>query len=139
MARNNLTSQEPVVICTAHGTESSFLMWWFPIIKCVNSLRLLSYPAYTWFYDGIVGYEKFHLIKVYYKIPIEENNISKTTITTPFSLFEFTRRTFGLRKVTQSFQRLIDKVWRGLSFSFAYIDDVLIANRNMNEHTEHHL
>lgn len=41
---------------------------------------------------------------------------------------------FGLRKTAQSFQQLIDEVLRGVPFTFAYMDDVLIAskmNRNI--------
>ena len=44
---------------------------------------------------------------------------------------------FGLRNAAQTFQRLIDEVLRGLPFAFAYIDDVLIANRDINEHQNH--
>ena len=43
----------------------------------------------------------------------------------------------GLRNAGQTFQRLIDKVLRGLPFAFAYIDDVLIASRDINEHQDH--
>ena len=42
---------------------------------------------------------------------------------------------FGLRNAAQTFQRLIDEVLRGLSFAFAYIDDVL--SRDINEHKDH--
>ena len=58
----------------------------------------------------------------------------KTAITTPFGLFEFTRMPFGLCNATQTFQRFVDVVLRGLPFDFAYIDDVLIASRDIKEH-----
>lgn len=41
------------------------------------------------------------------------------------------------KKDAQSFQRLIVEVLRGLSFIFAYIDDVLIGMRYTNEHMEY--
>ena len=44
---------------------------------------------------------------------------------------------FRLRNATQTFLRLIEEVLRGLPFVFAYIDDVLIASRNINEHQDH--
>lgn len=44
---------------------------------------------------------------------------------------------FGLRNEAHSFQRLINEVLRDLSFTFTYIDDVLITSRNINEHIEH--
>ena len=44
---------------------------------------------------------------------------------------------FGLRNAAQTFQRLINEVLRGLPFTFAYIDDVLIASRGIKEHQDH--
>lgn len=61
----------------------------------------------------------------------------KTAIIIPFRLQEFTKIPFELGNATQTFQRLIDKVLRGLIFAFSYIDDVLIASRNNTEHQQH--
>ena len=44
---------------------------------------------------------------------------------------------FGLRNAAQTFQRFIDEVLRGLSFCYAYIDDVLIASSTAAEHKQH--
>ena len=44
---------------------------------------------------------------------------------------------FGLKNAAQSFQRFIDEVLRGLHFSYAYIDDVLIASNTPDEHAQH--
>ena len=44
---------------------------------------------------------------------------------------------FGLRNAAQTFQRFIDEVLRGLHFSYAYIDDVLIASATPEEHQCH--
>ena len=46
---------------------------------------------------------------------------------------------FGLHNATQTFQRLINEVLRGLPFAFAYIDDVLIASRVIKEHQKPHV
>nr|VZI22704.1 unnamed protein product [Spirometra erinaceieuropaei] len=64
-------------------------------------------------------------------------DINKTAVTTPFGLFEFVRMPFGLRNAAQTFQRFIDHVLRGLPFVYAYIDDLLVASRNEEEHEEH--
>ena len=50
---------------------------------------------------------------------------------------EFVRMPFGLRNAAQSFQRFIDEVLRGLPNVYAYIDDVLIASSNEEEHKQH--
>ena len=64
-------------------------------------------------------------------------DLPKTAITTPFGLFEFVRMPFGLRNAAQTFQRFIDQVLRGLHFTYAYIDDVLIASSTVEEHQQH--
>lgn len=61
----------------------------------------------------------------------------KFAIPTRFGLFEFSRIPFGLRNSAQSSERSTNEVLRGLSFIFAYIDDVLITSRNMNGHMKH--
>nr|CUU97467.1 gag pol polyprotein [Hymenolepis microstoma] len=66
-----------------------------------------------------------------------QEDIAKTAIITPFGLFEYLRMPFGLRNAAQSFQRFMDQVFRGLDFVFTYIDDVLIASTNKDEHKQH--
>ena len=44
---------------------------------------------------------------------------------------------FGLCNAAQTFQRFIDEVIRGLDFAYAYIDDILIASENEEQHLEH--
>ena len=44
---------------------------------------------------------------------------------------------FGLRNAAQTFQRFTDEVLRCLHFSYAYIDDVLIASATPEEHQCH--
>ena len=87
--------------------------------------------------QGARIFSKIDLTKAYFQVPVAEEDIKKTAVTTPFGLYEFIRMPFGLRNAAQTFQRLIDEVFRGLPFVYAYIDDVLVASRNEKEHKSH--
>ena len=44
---------------------------------------------------------------------------------------------FGLKNAAQTFQRFIDQILQGFHFCYAYIDNVLIASSNQDEHVQH--
>ncbi|GFQ67449.1 hypothetical protein TNCT_669521 [Trichonephila clavata] len=65
-----------------------------------------------------------------------EEDKCKTAIITPFGLYELNVMSFGLKNAPATFQRFVHEVFRGLDFSFPYLDDILIASTNEMQHED---
>lgn len=98
----------------------------------IPRLRDFTYNLY-----GKKIFSKIDLRKAYNQIRVREEDIEKTAVITPFGLFEFPKMCFGLRNAGQTFQRHIDNISRDLDFAFPFVDDILVASRDLEEHKKH--
>ena len=55
----------------------------------------------------------------------------------PFGLFEFTRKTFGMQNMGNTFQRLMDCILASFENPFPYLDDIFIFSKEEEENRAH--
>ena len=78
------------------------------------------------------------LTKGYWQVPVAAGDRVKIAFSTPFGLYQFTVMPFGLQGAPATFQRLMDRVIRGLEdYTAAYLDDLIIFSETFDEHLHH--
>ena len=87
--------------------------------------------------SGCTVFSKIDLRKGYWQVPVKTEDRAKTTVITPFGLFQFRRMPFGLRNAGSSFQRMMDRVLVNLPFSYCYLDDLRVASPDLKTHQQH--
>ena len=108
--------------------------------KAKGVLTLVPLPQIDHIYARLRGSQiflTFDLRSGYHHMELSPEARAKSAFVTPLDKFEFTRCPFGLSQAPAYFQRLINKVIKGLPFAFGYLDDVLIHSPDMETHLQH--
>jgi len=76
----------------------------------------------------------------YWQVPVAKEDVEKTAFITQQGLFEFLVMPFGLTNAPATFERLMEKVLRGLQWKqcLVYIDDIIIFG-TFSQQTLHNL
>ena len=108
--------------------------------KAKEVLTLVPLPQIDHIYARLRGskiFSTFDLRSGYHHMELSLEARAKSAFVTPMDKFEFTRCPFGLSQAPAHFQRLINKVIKGLPFAFEYLDDVLIHSPDIETHLQH--
>jgi hypothetical protein len=92
-------------------------------------------------FDQVAGaqvFSKINLHSGYHQIKIRAEDIPKTAFTTRYGLYEYLVMYFGLMNALTHFMYLMISVFMELDkFVMAFIDDILVYLKSMEEHEEH--
>jgi RNase H-like domain found in reverse transcriptase len=79
--------------------------------------------------DGCVIFSKLDLQQGFYQVLVAAPHVAKTAIIMPFGLFEFLCMQFSLKNTGMMFQRLMDRIFFDLPYSFVCLDDYMVASK----------
>ena len=92
--------------------------------------------------DAFAGARYFTCLDIqmaYHQVPVREQDKAKTAFVTRSGLYEYEVLPFGLSNAPATFQRLMGVVLHGLigRCCVAYLDDIVIFSRTLEEHLAH--
>ena len=73
----------------------------------------------------------------YHHIPLDRSSIPKTAFNSPFGKYEYIKVPFGLAQAPAYFQELMTRILKDFDFTIAYLDDIIIFSRTVEEHLSH--
>ena len=109
----------------------------------VAKKNVFPYPRIDQILDhfhGATVCSSLHIVSGYWQVPLAESATPKTAfVTSDGGNYEYLRLPFGLCNALGTFQRLTTSIFNENLFSFVLIvlDDVLVFNKNVEEHEKH--
>jgi len=101
----------------------------FPMKKISEMLRLLGEAKFLSTID---------LEKGFWQVPMRKKDKRLTAFQTRKGLFQYRVMPQGLRNSPATFQRLMNKVLKGMeAYTFTYQDDILVFSKNFDDHLTH--
>jgi hypothetical protein len=88
---------------------------------------------------GAQVFSKIDLRSGYHQIKIHEEDITKTTFSTRYGLYEYLVMSFGLTNAPTHFTYLMNSIFMEElnKFAMVFIDDILVFSNSRKEHEEH--
>ena len=91
-------------------------------------------------FSQLNGTKNFSTLDVragYHHILLDEESIPKTAFTSPFGKFEYVKVPFGPAQAPAYFQELMTGILKNFNFAIAYIDDIIIFSKTVEEQLDH--
>ena len=82
-------------------------------------------------------FTKLDAMKGYHQCPLHEDSQLLTTFITPFGRFKYLRVPYGISSISEHYNRRMDEAFAGLTGYRRIVDDVIIYDSDITEHTDH--
>ena len=86
--------------------------------------------------NGAKFFSKADLKLGFHQLELDEDSRSITTFVTPWGLFRYKRLSLGISSAPEVYQHVIQSALLGLSGTFTYADDIIVAGSTQGEHDE---
>ena len=87
--------------------------------------------------NGTKYFTTLDLRAIYHHIPLGISSILKTAFNSPFGKYEYVKVPFGLAQVPANFQELMTNILKDFNFAIAYLDNIIIFSKTLEEHLTH--
>ena len=108
-------------------------------INPVSRLDRYPIPKVEDLFTSLSGeklFSKIDLSQAYQQVPLEESSRKYVVINTHKGLLQYTRLPFGVSSAPGIFQRVMETILQGIPGVIVYIDNILIAGANEEEHLQ---
>ena len=73
----------------------------------------------------------------YHHVPLDKFSILKTAFNSLFRKYKYIKVPFGLAQAPAYFQELMTGILKDFNFAIAYLDDIIIFSKTLEEHLAH--
>jgi hypothetical protein len=127
----------PVVLVRKKDGEIRFCVDYRALIKVTNK-DVYPLPRIDETLEALGGAVLFSTLDLkagYWQIKMAEKDKEKTAFTTKQGLYQFVRMPFGLTNAPSTFQRMMNSVLRGLTWTtcLVYLDDIVVYTKGSIE------
>ena len=83
---------------------------------------------------GGTCFSKLDLSKAYLQVPLDDEARAIAVINTHKGLYQFNRLPYGVSSTPGIFQRVMESVLQGIPGVMVYLNNILVAGKNEEEH-----
>ena len=141
---SNSNWHSPVVLVKKANSEEYRFAVDYRKLNKISKPQAYPMPRLSDIFDAIGEanaqyFTSLDLGKAFWQVPLSEESKARAAFITYDGIYEFQTMPFGLSGAPATFQHLMMRVLRGISWKYVlcYIDDVIIFSSTFDEHLQH--